>query len=457
MKPLAIVGAGAGGLSAALLAQTHGIQTTLFEAHAIPGGCASWFNRGPFSFDAGATTLSGLGANRPLEKWRSLTRAPLIARAVDPGIVFHLEDQVFYRFKGHERWMSELSRIFPRQSHEAFWIELNRLSEAAWAFLPQLKLFPPQDLRDLQELPRWLQGFSLAPYLLQSLTTLERRHQVSDPRFTRWMNALCMISAQNHAEQIPALIGALALTYPQETYIPIGGMQGLMSGWLEHFKAAGGEFIPRRKIHSLDELTDYQSLVFNNTGWSLSQMLGETSRLPEEAWSAFTLYAAVQFESPMPHPYHLVMPARDEGVEDYFVSFSLPDDRARAPEGWQTVTLSIHTTWQEWEGEVKDKKQRMLEKLWKHFQKTFPGIQNTKFLQAGTPHTFERYTLRPQGKVGGLPHRWSYPLWRWPSSKRGENLYQLGDTVFPGQGIVACATGAMQWYSAFEADLKRRR
>jgi phytoene dehydrogenase-like protein len=150
------------------------------------------------------------------------------------------------------------------------------------------------------------------------------------------------------------------------------------------------------------------------------------------------------------------MPSQDESVEDYFVSFSHPDDELRAPKGWQTVTISIHTTWSEWAQESSEKKAMLLEKLWGHFQKTFPDLLEVKFLTAGTPKTFERYTLRPEGRVGGLPHRWSYPLWRWPGVKRAVGLYQVGDTVFPGQGIVACVTGAMEWYSAFEADLKRR-
>lgn len=467
-KKLGVIGSGGGGIGAALLAQSQGVDTELMEYHIYPGGCASWFQRGPFVFDVGATTLSGIGPNRPLTEWAQLTGAPLRVFDADPGIVFHFPHTKLYRYRDKQAWMRELARVFPHLNHQKIWKKLDSLSESSWHFLPSLQGFPPWRLGDLKHLLSWLKGVKLVPYLFVNLETFFRLHHPVTPDFKRFLDALCMISAQNKASQVPALIGALAMTYPAETYAPVGGMKGLFTGWLEHFQSLGGKWRPKHKVTSLkahhqvwklgfnkqDPSADFDHVVSNMTGWSLSKLLGEKSTLPTKAWSAFTLYAGVRCDTPITEVYHLILPEKD--VPDYFCSFSHVDDKSRAPEGWQTVTISIHTTEDEWKLEGSDyeaKKMQTQTLIWDHFRKTFPEIKEEKFLTAGTPKTFYRYTLRPQGRVGGLPHRWSYPLWLWPSHFKKVGLSQLGDTVFPGQGLVATITGSMQWWKKNKSKL----
>ncbi|HEU5118970.1 MAG TPA: NAD(P)-binding protein, partial [Isosphaeraceae bacterium] len=63
---LVVVGGGMGGLAAAVLAQRQGLTTALLEAHTKLGGCAGYFERGPYTFDAGATALMGLNPGEPV-------------------------------------------------------------------------------------------------------------------------------------------------------------------------------------------------------------------------------------------------------------------------------------------------------------------------------------------------------------------------------------------------------
>ncbi|MBY0517951.1 MAG: NAD(P)-binding protein [Bacteriovoracaceae bacterium] len=472
---LGVIGAGAGGLAAALLAQSHQVDVTLFESHSQPGGCAGWFDRGPFNFDVGATTLSGIGEGRPFSEFQKLTGAPLQVKVVDPGIVFHLPHTKMRRYQDNLKWLAELERVFPGMSHQKFWNEIEDLSGRAWGFLPHVSGFPPAKWSDLKHLPSWLKGIALVPSLLTSLETFEKKYQTKNDLYKRWINALCMISAQNHIHQIPALIGSLALTYPAETFAPVGGMKGLYSSWLSHFESIGGQWRPRERVESLKfqnknwnlktvkSENEFEKVVANVTSWSLDKMIQESKiESPTEAWGAFTVYAAVKWENLQNETYHLVLPDESEGVDDYFVSFSLPNDTERAPIGCQTVTISQHTNEADWlvskEIYLERKNQRM-EKIWQHFFKTFGKPSEVKFLSAGTPHTFERYTLRPKGRVGGMPHRWSYPIWRWPSWDRGNNLAMIGDTAFPGQGMVAVVNCALNWWraSASHFDFQRNR
>ena len=66
MYDLVVIGGGMGGLATAALAQRAGLRTALLEAHTKLGGCAGYFRRGPYTFDAGATALMGLRPGEPI-------------------------------------------------------------------------------------------------------------------------------------------------------------------------------------------------------------------------------------------------------------------------------------------------------------------------------------------------------------------------------------------------------
>ena len=57
-----VIGAGTGGLSAALSLATAGKKVLLLEQHNLPGGCASSFVRGRFEFDASLHEFCSLGS-----------------------------------------------------------------------------------------------------------------------------------------------------------------------------------------------------------------------------------------------------------------------------------------------------------------------------------------------------------------------------------------------------------
>ena len=76
-----VIGAGNGGLTAALGLAKAGVKTLLLERHNIPGGCATSFIRGRFEFEVALHQLSGLGTEGfpgPLRDM--LTRAGVMDR-----------------------------------------------------------------------------------------------------------------------------------------------------------------------------------------------------------------------------------------------------------------------------------------------------------------------------------------------------------------------------------------
>ncbi len=71
----------------------------------------------------------------------------------------------------------------------------------------------------------------------------------------------------------------------------------------------------------------------------------------------------------------------------------------------------------------------------------FPDARNAiRSITAATPVTWERYTGRVQGCVGGYPQTSLFKV-RGPLT-RFDNMFLVGDSIFPGQSLPGVVTGA---------------
>ncbi len=59
----------------------------------------------------------------------------------------------------------------------------------------------------------------------------------------------------------------------------------------------------------------------------------------------------------------------------------------------------------------------------------------------GTPITFQRFTRRIAGWVGGFPQT---NLFRCKAPALGNNTWMVGDSIFPGQSTAAVALGGLR-------------
>jgi phytoene dehydrogenase-like protein len=117
----------------------------------------------------------------------------------------------------------------------------------------------------------------------------------------------------------------------------------------------------------------------------------------------------------------------------------------RAPAGKRAVTVSTFTEAEQWfafhedESEHEAQDQSALETWWQRLHAALPELgDGVEVIETATPRTFYENTRRKLGMVGGvgqsldvfgpnsLSHRSILP-----------NLYLVGDTTFPGQGVAA--------------------
>ncbi len=456
-----IVGGGIGGISSALLASQRGEEVILFEAHENIGGCASWFKRGKFCFDVGATTVSGVDFNQPLGKiFKLIGKSPELTWQ-DPGIVFHLSNGKKLSYCcGFDAWMLELEKTFPHLTHRPFWEKVYKINSHAWELLDSVKSFPFKSIADFTEIFSRPDLFNLYPYLLVNTEMMLKIHGLHHPEYLELINGILLISAQAHAENVPFLIGAMALAYPRQTYAPQGGMRGFFD-FLESACLDKGirvknksrvTMIDNHKVFLNQDSHEYDQLILNVPCWNQAELfqgrekviLEKDLKEPKEAWGAFTLYFGIpSFTNELYQQVHLNHPE----VSNYFISFSLPEDESRAPLGWQAVTISTHVNVETWFGvsshDYRLKKQSIMNIIISDFKERF-SIQEVKHLTAGTPKTFQDYTLRKNGYVGGLPFLYGMNPFSILSSETGlEKVFRVGDTIFPGQGLVGVAAGAL--------------
>ncbi|HEX9373928.1 MAG TPA: FAD-dependent oxidoreductase, partial [Roseiflexaceae bacterium] len=212
-------------------------------------------------------------------------------------------------------------------------------------------------------------------------------------------------------------------------------------------------------------------VVVNVTIWDAAKLLGEAAprRLRRAidgapgGWGAFTLYLGVD-EAALPPglaEHHQVIARYDRPLGEansVFISAHPPDDHSRAPAGQRAITVSTHTEaarWWRWRGEdparYRAEKAAMVERMLDSVSIALPALRpHIRYLQAGTPFSFWRYTRRRQGMVGGLPQRLASSglLSLGPRATGIRNLWLVGDSTFPGQSTAAVTQSGIRAYRA---------
>lgn len=461
-----VLGAGYAGLAAAALLAQRGYQVVVLEAHDTFGGCAGFYRRGAITFDVGATTFSGIQPWQPVgQVFAELCIQPEFEHQ-NPGMIVRIDGDTIVRHSNPETWINSMVGHFGPKQRE-FWHNLYQIEERVWRLIANKPYLPPSSAADWLAMatPSNLSALSLLPGMVRSMQQLMVRHGVHDnPVFQRFINEQLLISTQSTADHAPWLTGALGLTYPSETYYPIGGMYRPALQLVRTITANGGSVLYRRVVTSIEE--DKGALVVRCANgqvyrarhvvssipiWNLATIatgrLGlwatQQAKRYQTAWCAITAYAAFEGYHTLPTAYvqsHLRRPIPGVHSGSIFVTVKPNHDHVKAPDGVISVTLSTHARW----GDVPT-----ADVLAGHLQRALfnavpelTGMPMTHF-EVGTPATWQRYTLRHNGFVGGLPHSTRRPLIMMPHNRTPvRGFWMIGDTAFPGQGMPSVFLGA---------------
>lgn len=477
-----IIGAGIGGLTTAAILARAGLKVTVLEAHVYPGGCAGTFYHQGYRFDAGATLAGGFYRGGPMDLVARRTGIDAWpAHNADPIMAAHFPNgQCITRWAGVERWL-ERDRIFGPAAR-SFWHWQEHTADLLWELALRQPPWPPQSAREAAHLlgkgAGWLakNWRRLRPHLLADMgQPLSAHLQGASETLRLFVDAQLLIASQAISTQTNALYGASALDLPRRGVVHLAGGMGAIAqrlaqavvdngGCVQYRQEVTGIVLengrPKAVATRRGQTFEADLIVANLPPWNLARLLGEQAppRLrnlpatPTKGGGAFMLYIGVD-DSLIPRdwPLHHQVIVREPMGEGntIFLSASPAWDAQRAPFGQRALTLSTHTALGPWwhlfqtdRAAYEMRKQLYAERLLTTAERALPGIRAAaRLVKPGTPVTFQRFTRRDRGWVGGFPQSTLRENW---GPHLAPGLWMVGDTIFPGQSTAAVALGALR-------------
>jgi C-3',4' desaturase CrtD len=499
-KKIIVIGAGIGGLTAGALLAKRGYEVTIFDRAAIPGGCASTFQRKGFTFDVGATQVAGLEAGGIHHRiFTELGIALPTATLCNPACAVFLPDErePINVWSDPEKWAMERQRQFPHS--EPFWQLLNTLFRASWQFQARDPVLPPRNLWDLGQLIAALRPDTLItfPFALATVgDALKFFGLYGDRRLKTFLDLQLKLYSQVKADETALLYAATALAVsqePQGLYHLQGSMQVLSDQLVKGLEEHGGKLYLRHSVEKIqteagkvkgvtvkDQKTgktwqeEADEIVANLTVQNLLDLTENPPKNPffsfyrqrinklEIPSGAFVIYLGVEANAiPANCPPHLQFLYDYNGSigenNSLFVSVSKQGD-GRAPEGKATIVASSFTEATQWfvgtPTDYNKLKERYtyeaIDRLLSYFHLTPANILHQ---EAGTPRTFARYTGRQWGIVGGVGQRIStFGPFGIATRTPIQGLWLVGDSAHPGEGTAGVSYSAWTVTRQIEAS-----
>jgi C-3',4' desaturase CrtD len=486
MKRILIIGAGFGGLATAAELSSEGFEVTVLEAHTYPGGSAGTFFHKGYRFDAGATLAGGFAEGGIMDDIARRFDIDWGAQPTLKAMQVHLPDNLqVTRWTDKDLWREERIDRFGLGG-ESFWDWQENTADALWAFAKRLPSWPPQAPGDVANListgNNWYQDIS-GPKRWSKILNLSRdafrpvaAHVPQDLDEMRlFLDAQLLISAQTTSQSANALYGAAALDLARQgvAHIP-GGMGTLAEKLVQVISSNGGQVHFRQQVLKVKEdkegyfqvktkrkdIFHADAIVFNLPPWNILSLLDGAvpSRLrrmssrPRDGWGAFMAYLGLDAhglnEDMALHHQVIRRSPLGEG-NSIFMSLSPAWDESRAPAGKRALTISTHTALEPWwdlfehdQAAYEDRKAEYLERLLAGARKVLPDIKERIELSLpGTPVTFQRFTRRAWGWVGGFPQTNLLRSW---GPRLAPRMWIVGDAIFPGQSVPAVMLGGLR-------------
>ncbi|XP_059668617.1 prolycopene isomerase, chloroplastic isoform X2 [Cornus florida] len=471
-----VIGSGIGGLVAATQLAVKGAKVLVLEKYVIPGGSSGFYQRDGYTFDVGSSVMFGFSDKGNLNLITQALAAIGCKMEVipDPTTVhFHLPNNLSVRVhREYSEFIAELTSKFPHEKDGIL-----KFYNECWKVFNALN---SMDLKSLEEpiylfeqfMKKPLECLTLAYYLPQNAGNIARKY-IKDPVLLSFIDA--EVVCDRHFGGIN---------------YPVGGVGGIAKSLAKGLVDQGSEILYKANVKSIImdngkavgvRLSDgreffAKTIISNATRWDTFGKLLKREDVPKEeenfqkvyvkAPSFLSIHMGVKAEI-LPSDtdcHHFVLENDWTSLEDPYGSIflSIPTvlDSSLAPEGHHILHIFTTSSIEDWEGlslkEYEVKKEIVADKIISRLEKNlFPGLKSSiVFKEVGTPKTHRRYLARINGTYGPMPRQTPKGLLGMPFNTTGvDGLYCVGDSCFPGQGVIAVAFSGVMCAHRVAADI----
>jgi phytoene dehydrogenase-like protein len=451
---IAVVGSGVGG---SLIASLHKDKKLIvFEKDTNLGGCSGNFKRYGYTFNTGATTLAGYEKNHPLKKILQKAGIRFDLESSEVAIRFQQGEKVIDRGVCFETFMEQIEKNYPHKNNEIFWKKIKKLDEKFWR-LKHLHFAKYRFISYMLTLVGLVELFLVFRFsLFQSARSFIKKYLPDiSPEYLAFIDSGLLITVQATSKEIPLLSLALGLSYPfHKVYFAKEGMGSLFEELLKGVDVRLSEevvSITKESDFFLLQTTKQQykakKVILNATLYDSAKLFVQKEikeyyeQFDFHDQSAFTLYMVLKSKEDFLHHYQILLDKEIPNAisKSFFVSFW------KQEEGVYSLTISTHTKASFWlnldKQSYKQEKLKTEEFIKQAFLENFVEIQEEDIVKlfSASSKTFQRYIGRSNcgGSLISLKNLTKMASCKTPF----EGLYNIGDTVFAGQGWPGVALG----------------
>jgi diapolycopene oxygenase len=473
-KRCAIIGAGLGGLAAAIRIAGYGMAVDLYEQHSHAGGKANELHLDGFRFDTGPSLLTmpfvleSVFTDAGEDVRNCLTIEPLSQHCK----YFYPDGTEITAFADSDAFAKEIESK-TKDSVASVKRYLN-YSKGIYDLSTDLFLF-----NDIHELSTYREQGSpktlLNLWKLDSLRTVHRANEsfFKDPRVIQLFDRYTTYNGSN-PYKAPATLNIIPhVEYNMGSFIVKEGIYRIPQALAELAKKQGVSIHTNRRIERIvhdhkqvqgiildKEMLSYDCVVSNADVFTTYQKLlqDETSRDAkrykrlEPSSSALVFFWGVRggmseklgvhnilFSADYRREFielfdHKVCP-RDPTIYIYISSLFNPSDAPEGYENWFVIINAPYDSGQDWEREMREGRERIVEKINSVLHSDIEKhITCERF---ATPCDIEAQTMSHRGSIYGISSnsRTAAFMRQRNRSKRYRGLYFCGGSAHPGGGI----------------------
>ena len=458
---VAVVGSGIGGSLFAKLNQDKNL--VLFEKDSNLGGCASTFKRFGHHFNTGATTFVGYENGHVLKNmFDKVGFKPDISKS---QVAFRTiqGNKVVDRIKDFESFLENLNENYYHENNRIFWEKIKQIDEKFW----QLKAiyFSKYSFKSYFKTANFVlellkvYGFDV---LVSADSFINKYLPNISKEYKAFIDAQLLITLQTTSKNATLLSMSLGLAYPfHDVFYANKGMGNIFDELLKDIEVHKKEEIKKliKKQNGFEVITNKEvylskNVVLNSTVYDSKKLFDDHQiqkyydKYEFSDQSAFVIYLVINSKKEFLNHYQIIL---DKNIKNcisnsFFISISKQNDEKLAKNGL-SVTVSTHTTAKYWNdlkikdiNEYEKQKEITVNEILKSLKDNLAlNDDEISLYFSATSSSFNNYINRINcgGKAINISNIMQLPSAKTPF----DGLYNIGDTVFAGQGWPGVALG----------------